>query len=214
MQPCTTGLAQLSRIWRAVDIDIAAHGVHVSPPIKAPSQPDSHKIRSESSRGRAWPPSFLACAFPGPAPADKHRAARHRQSIILARIITGRVWSGSCRALLAPRAAGGRNYSRNNAPSSTSSRRRWQSINHDVHQAGLRARRARKIRTIARPPRRRYGGVMIRTRLGDKFTTLPAAPVLPSCAPNTSRAMRACWMAPAHIGAQLSDTYRLHPSSR
>src|SRR5690606_37103224 len=48
----------------------------------------------------------------------------------------------------------------------------------------------------------------------SRSNTLPAAPVLGSAAPNTTRATRACTIAMAHIAQGSRVTYTVHPSRR
>jgi hypothetical protein len=48
----------------------------------------------------------------------------------------------------------------------------------------------------------------------NRSTTLPQAPVLGSRAPNTTRSMRACWIAPAHIAQGSSVTTSVQPGRR
>jgi hypothetical protein len=45
MQPMRTRLAHLGVVVRAVDVDEAAHGVHVAQPVEAGSLPESHRMR-------------------------------------------------------------------------------------------------------------------------------------------------------------------------
>ena len=47
-----------------------------------------------------------------------------------------------------------------------------------------------------------------------KFTTLPQAPVLGSLAPNTSLAIRACWIAPVHMAQGSKVTYKVQSTNR
>ena len=48
----------------------------------------------------------------------------------------------------------------------------------------------------------------------NRSITEPAAPVLGSAAPNTTRSRRACSIAPAHMAQGSSVTYSVQPSSR